>query len=130
MASPTPNWFAFNNHTVNTSVPPVNGPNITFNDTWTDAESIPDMIQHGETLSGFTAVFNTVSVPTRVTFNAAPDDFTGGGAVYSGSDYFGLADNTIFVGTASAVPEPSTIILLGAGIAGVGLIRRRLKKQP
>ncbi len=127
MTSPTPNWFAFNNDTVNTSMPPVNGPNITFNDTWIDSGSIPDMIQNGETLSGFTAVFNTVTVPTSVTFNAAADS-PDGTAVYSGSDYFGLADNPVFVGTASQVPEPSTILLLGAGLAGVGILRRKFRK--
>jgi hypothetical protein len=30
---------------------------------------------------------------------------------------------------ASTIPEPSTFLLLGAGLAGVGLLRRRFKKQ-
>jgi hypothetical protein len=29
--------------------------------------------------------------------------------------------------TTNAVPEPSTLLLLGAGLAGVGLIRKRTK---
>jgi hypothetical protein len=33
-----------------------------------------------------------------------------------------------FLATATAIPEPSTLLLLGAGLAGVGLLRRRVKK--
>lgn len=46
----------------------------------------------------------------------------------------GNIDSSILTGgadvtaAASAVPEPSTFILLGAGLAGVGILRRRFKK--
>ncbi len=129
MTSPTVYWIANNNDSVNPSG--IGGPNITFNNTWTDAGSIPDMIQNGETLSGFTTVFNTVSVPTSIMFNASAYDWVGDGvAVYSGSDYFGPNSNPVFVGTASPVPEPTTMLLLGSGLIGLaGYGRKKFFKK-
>jgi hypothetical protein len=40
----------------------------------------------------------------------------------------GIGFGAVSWGPSSAsVPEPSTILLLGAGLAGVGLLRRRFK---
>lgn len=45
--------------------------------------------------------------------------------VLRGSEQFG-ADNLYFAAPApTAVPEPGTLALFGAGLAGVGLLRRR-----
>jgi len=44
---------------------------------------------------------------------------------YDAPAFYSLDDVSV---TASSVPEPSTILLLGTGLAGVGLLRRRFKK--
>lgn len=44
------------------------------------------------------------------------------------SEYFvRLGETTLNIETASSVPEPSAILLLGFGLAGVGLFRKRFK---
>lgn len=45
-------------------------------------------------------------------------------AVFLGSGYFSLANAVNGV----PVPEPSTIILVSVGLAGVGILRRKLRK--
>ncbi len=45
-------------------------------------------------------------------------------AAFLGSGVFSLANAQPPI----AVPEPSTFLLLGVGLAGVGILRRRVKK--
>lgn len=47
---------------------------------------------------------------------------------YHLGDYQAIALDNLNVQTSSPVPEPSTFLLLGAGLAGIGLLRRRTKK--
>jgi hypothetical protein len=108
-----------------------------YNNTWLNyGYSLPDLIHNGETKSGFEALVNTVEAPTSVQWFAVAWDWT-----HTTCDQFNVcyptaesvqyngAYNPYFEGTATSnsVPEPSTFLLLGAGIAGVGLLRRRFK---
>jgi len=128
--SPTPNWTAFGNF--NPSVANF-GPNIDYGTTWWNYKvSIPDMIQNGETLSGFDVNINTLDAPTSVLWFAAALDWTGGQASYPGTDYYYSATNPGFSGTGTdpvptSVPEPATFLLVGAGLAGLAVLRKRSK---
>jgi len=46
--------------------------------------------------------------------------------LYKNSDYTGNAQDVLFY---SPIPEPSTILLLGAGLAGIGMIARKRAKK-
>jgi hypothetical protein len=63
---------------------------------------------------GMMTIFNTASFTTNVT------------GTMGSSNTVKIAVNVV---APTTVPEPSTLLLLGAGLAGVGLLRRRFKKQ-
>lgn len=68
--------------------------------------------------STLTATFNITNPTTGLPTDVFVDNGSGSGVAFSG-----YASST-FSGTA-AVPEPSTLVLLGAGLLGIGFIRRR-----
>ena len=104
---------------------PYGGSNTIYNNNWIIFGG-PDMIQNGETLNGFKAKSSNAGTPANVKWFAFAYDWTGGGAVYGGNDYFNADWNPGFEGVANIVPEPVTISALAAGL-GLAALRRRKK---
>jgi len=112
-------WKSWNNHNEG-------GSNITYNNVWLNGSlDQANQISAGQTLSGFSVldIADTVA-PTSVNWFAYAHLGT-----YDGVDFFHNSYNPAFEGIASdpptAVPEPSTFLLIAAGLAGIGFLRRK-----
>jgi len=114
-------WKSWNNHEYG-------GSNIIYNNVWLNDNPntyYANLISAGQTLSGF-GVLDTVdaTAPTSVNWFAY-----GKFGTYGGGDNFYYSLNPAFEGIASdpstAVPEPSTFLLIISGLAGIGFLRRK-----
>ncbi len=83
--------------------------------------SIPDMIQNGESVSGFKFLSTASNAPTSINWFAYHYDWVNGGAQGNPVE-FGTA-------TVSAVPEPETYAMLLAGLGVMGAVARRRKAK-
>ncbi len=106
----------------------IGGANITYNNVWlvTAYPNIGTNALPGTTTSGFDVTITDAVAPTSVNWFASTDGadpYTGGGNLN-----VPVPGNPLFEDAATqtgATPEPSTLVLLGAGLAGLSALRRR-----
>ncbi len=87
----------------------------------------------GSAITGFkTSLLSVDSTAYPGDWTKYTVDFTGSGTGRFAFHYTGNYDNSSYIGidslTISAVPEPSTWMMLGLGLAGVGLVARRSRR--
>jgi hypothetical protein len=97
---------------------------------WSDVFGVVDLGGDTNIVLAFASDIEKVPFPSPISGNfleeqpGVPYNLTG----FLSLDFQRLGYTATFVSDADPVPEPSTFLLLGAGLAGVGLMRRRFKK--
>jgi hypothetical protein len=96
---------------------PYGGPDETYNNVWLYDAPVATQLP-GTTTSGFDVTISDSVAPTSVDWFAFTAD-TNLAPSYTGGGNFNGAFNPGFSGVASEVPEPSTLGLFGAALAGM-----------
>jgi hypothetical protein len=73
--------------------------------------------------AGINMIARSTVNPNIIALNLYPGLLTGNNA-----DFYRLVGNALVDSQQAKVPEPSTFLLLGAGLVGVGLLRKRFKR--